>query len=164
MKNIVVIAHDMRSTHNIGSLFRTAEAMGVTKLYLTGYTAYPRLANDSRLPHIYEKLDKQIEKTALGATKNVNWKYREDIYSVISDLRLQGYEIAALEQSNKSFMLDSYTSPQKIAIVLGTEVTGLTSEIIDKVDKTLEIKMFGKKESLNVVQAAAMALFQLRFY
>lgn len=163
MRRIIVIAHDMRSTYNIGSLFRTADAMGVEMIYLTGYTAYPAQKNDERLPHITEKLDRQIEKTALGATKTVKWQHEEDVQNVIGRLSGKGYTIAALEQFKNSIRLNEYAPPEKIALLLGTELTGLPNGLIEKADVCIEISMFGKKESLNVVQAAAIALYHLRF-
>src|SRR5690606_15605006 len=99
MMEIVLIAHNLRSTHNVGSLLRTAEGLGVKTVYLTGYTPYPKRAHDSRLPHLAEKLDKQIHKTALGAETTQAWEYTEDVLAVINDLRSEGYTVCALEQS-----------------------------------------------------------------
>lgn len=164
MKSIVVIAHNMRSTHNVGSLLRTAEGMGVKKLYLTGYTPYPRHAQDSRLPHIANKLHKQIHKTALGAEETVVWEQSPDVLELIHDLQKKGYTVVALEQANTSVELASYNAPQNIALIVGREVEGIEPEVLAACDITLEIPMFGQKESYNVVQAAAMALYQIRFH
>lgn len=163
MRSIIVIAHDMRSTHNVGSLFRTAEGLGIEKIYLTGYTPHPRKNDDDRLPHIVEKLEKQLDKTALGATNMVDWEYKEDVRQVIDKLKSDSFEIIALEQAPNSVNLPDYDGPDRIALLLGTEVTGLPPEILQLATVTCEIPMFGKKESFNVVQAAAMALYKLRF-
>jgi 23S rRNA (guanosine2251-2'-O)-methyltransferase len=166
MKNhrkIVVIAHNLRSTHNIGSLLRTAEGLGVTRVYLTGYTPYPKTKADTRLPYLAEKIHKQISKTALSAEESVDWQYQENIFPLIEMLKSDGYKVVALEQTPASIKLPDYSPPDKIAIVLGREVEGLEKEVLGVCDLSLEIPMFGKKESFNVVQAAAMALYHCRF-
>lgn len=161
---IAVIAHDIRSTHNIGSLLRTCEGLGIEHLYFTGYTPYPRLTqNDPRLPHIADKLTRQIHKTALDAETLVPWSVESDVLSCIRSLKAQGYTIVALEQSDDSVPLPEYNAPAKIALLLGREVEGISPELLEHCDVTLEIPMFGRKESFNVVQAAAMALYQFRF-
>jgi tRNA G18 (ribose-2'-O)-methylase SpoU len=161
---IVVIAHDIRSTHNVGSLLRTCEGLGVQGIYFTGYTPYPRLPHeDPRLPHIADKLDKQIHKTALDAERLVPWFVTEDVTACIADLKNQGYVVAALEQSDTSVPLPDFKAPSKIVLLLGREVEGIEANLLAHCDVTLEIPMFGKKESFNVVQAAAMALYQFRF-
>jgi tRNA G18 (ribose-2'-O)-methylase SpoU len=163
MRNIVVIAHNVRSTHNVGSLLRTAEGLGVTKVYLTGYTPYPIMSDDKRLPHLAQKIDRQISKTALGAEHSLIWEYRTDIKPLISELKAQKFVIAALEQTGGAVPLHTYEPPAQVAIILGREVEGIEPEVIALSDIRLEIPMFGQKESFNVVQAAAMALYQLRF-
>lgn len=163
MRTIYVIAHDMRSTFNVGSLLRTAEGLGVKKVYLTGYTPHPSQPNDTRLPHIAQKLDTQINKTALGAELQVDWEYQEDVASVLAHLREQGVELIALEQTKTAIPLPDYEPSDTIAVLLGTEVTGLPDDLLAKVPTHVEIPMFGKKESFNVVQAAAMVLYSLRF-
>ena len=163
-RNIVVIAHDIRSTHNVGSLLRTCEGLGVAHVYFTGYTPYPNLpASDPRLPHIAAKLTHQIQKTALGAEALTPWSHQDDVNDCIAQLRTKGYTIVALEQSTGSLHLPDYHSPQKVALLLGREVEGITPEILAQCDVNLEIPMLGHKESFNVVQAAAMALYHLRF-
>lgn len=163
MPEIYVIAHDMRSTFNVGSLFRTAEGLGVAKLFLTGYTPYPALESDKRLPHISQKLDKQITKTALGAEQTLVWEYREDIHEVLAELAEQNIQVVALEQTDSSVPLPEFKPDRDVALLLGTEVTGLPDDILSLVQNHIEIPMFGSKESFNVIQAAAMALYHLRF-
>jgi 23S rRNA (guanosine2251-2'-O)-methyltransferase len=163
MREIILIAHNLRSCHNVGSLLRTAEGMGVTKVILSGYTPHPSHVNDRRLPHEAQKITNQIHKTALGAETMVSWEYHHDLFPVLKNLQKQGYAVAALEQTDDSKALPNYHPPHKIAIVLGREVEGVEPEVLDACDLALEIPMFGKKESYNVVQAAAMALYHCKF-
>jgi len=163
MREIVLLVHDIRSCHNVGSLLRTAEGLGVSKVYFSGYTPYPSQENDSRLPHIHQKLTKQIHKTALGAEAAQAWEHVDAVDELIAHLRTDGFTVVALEQSDGSVSLPEYHAPNKVALLLGREVEGVADELLKLVDQTLEIPMYGKKESYNVVQAAAMALYQLRF-
>jgi 23S rRNA (guanosine2251-2'-O)-methyltransferase len=163
MTEITIIAHDIRSTHNVGALLRTADGIGVQKVYFTGYTPYPKLQNDARLPHIAEKLTRQIHKTALGAEKSVAWEFTEDIKKLIAELKENNYQIVALEQHQKSISLVDYRPVQKIAILLGREVDGIDSDLLALCDCIVQIPMYGAKESFNVVQAAAMVLYHCRF-
>ena len=156
---IIVIAHNIRSTHNVGSIFRTAEGFGVEKIILSGYTPYPRLPKDSRLPHISEKLTTQIHKTALGAEDMVPFEYSEDI--PLHSLKESGYRIVALEQHNRSVRLSDYQTPQKIVLLIGEEVHGITEDLIAQCDDIIEIPMVGKKESFNVSVATGIALYEL---
>lgn len=164
MKEIVLLVHDIRSCHNVGSLLRTAEGLGVTKVYFSGYTPYPTEDNDTRLPHIHQKLTKQIHKTALGAEVSQPWEHHNSIIDLIKELKSQSFQIIALEQTASSISLPDYHTDQNVALVLGREVEGIEADILSLVDTALEIPMFGSKESFNVVQAAAMALYQLRFH
>jgi tRNA G18 (ribose-2'-O)-methylase SpoU len=163
MRDIILIAHDIRSAHNVGSLLRTAEGLGITKVYFTGYTPYPRKPNDTRLPHISQKLTNQIHKTALGAEITQEWEQSDSIDTVLKAVRSDGYTIVGLEQTDDSISLAEYNPPKKVALLLGSEVEGITSELLNILDETVEIPMFGSKESFNVVQAAAMCLYHLRF-
>lgn len=163
MPEIVLIAHNLRSTHNIGSLLRTADGLGVGKVYLSGYSPYPFLKSDDRLPHLATKIDHQIAKTALGAEKSVDWEHVSDIFKLIDSLKQAGYQIGALEQATNSIPLPSFEAPDKFALIVGREVEGVEPEILEVCDCILEIPMFGSKESFNVVQAAAMALYQAVF-
>lgn len=163
MKEIVVIAHNIRSTYNVGSIIRTSEGFGVKSIYLTGYTPYPLQPKDKRLPHLIIKLDKQISKASLGAEKMLPIKYFEDIFEVIFDLRNNGYKIYALEQSPHSIKLNEFKPPEKIAIILGREVEGVEKDILTVVDDIIEIPMLGAKESFNVSVASAIALYHIRY-
>jgi 23S rRNA (guanosine2251-2'-O)-methyltransferase len=162
-RKIVLIVHNIRSCHNVGSLLRTAEGLGVDQVYLMGYTPYPISPNDTRLPHLRQKIQKQIEKTALGAEKMIAWQYTPDVFLTIKDLQKVGYKLIALEQAPTSIALPTWLPVEKIALIIGTETTGVEPEILAICDDIIEIPMLGKKESFNVVQAAAMALYHCRF-
>ena len=162
-RSLVIIAHNLRSCHNVGSLLRTAEGLGVETVFLTGHTPFPAVQDDKRMPHIVRKQDSQISKTALGAELSQAWQQSDQINPVIKDLKTKGFVIAALEQTDSSVLLPKYDVPAKFAIILGREVEGIEPEVLKLSDVCLEIPMFGSKESFNVVQAAAMALFKARF-
>jgi tRNA G18 (ribose-2'-O)-methylase SpoU len=164
MRSVILIAHNVRSTHNVGSLLRTADGLGVTQVFLTGYTPHPTYENDPRLPHLAQKLTKQINKTALGAEETVDWEYVESIEKVIADLKSDGYAVVALEQAKDSIKLPDFKPPDKVAIIVGREVEGLEPEVLKLANQIVEIPMLGQKESFNVAVAAAMALYQSRFY
>lgn len=159
VKDIIVIAHNIRSTHNIGSIFRTAEGFGVTKMILSGYSPYPTLEQDTRLPHISAKLTAQIHKTALGAETMVPFEYNE--IPNLAGLRAEGYRIVGLEQDARATLLASYNAPDKLALLIGEEVSGITNDLRDQCDDLIEIPMSGKKESFNVSVATGIALYSL---
>lgn len=163
-RSIILIAHNLRSCHNVGSLLRTSEGLGATKVILTGYTPYPAKPHgDTRMPHIAAKIDRQIHKTALDAEKNMTWEQNDDVFATLDDLRSQGYTIAAVEQVPGSEALPQFAPPDKIALLVGREVEGVEPEIVAACDLALEIPMFGRKESFNVAVAAAIALYHVRF-
>lgn len=163
MRSIVLVAHNLRSCHNVGSLLRTAEGLGIERVYLTGYTPYPLHKNDTRMPHLANKIAKQINKTALGAETMINWQHDELIDNILAHLRSEGFTIAAIEQADNAVPLPGYQPPQKIALLVGREVEGIEPEVLVACDIILEIPMFGQKESFNVVQAAAMGMYHCRF-
>jgi len=162
MADIILIAHNLRSAHNVGSLLRTADGIGVSKVLLSGYTPYPLANNDTRLPHLARKINSQIVKTSLGAETMISWQHVLDLPSVIAQLKADGFRIVGLEQATQSTPINAFKTPEKIALIVGREVEGLEPETIALCDELVEIPMFGRKESFNVVQAAAMALYQLR--
>lgn len=163
MRRVVLIAHNLRSSHNVGSLLRTADGLGAERVFLTGYTPYPEAAHDDRLPHLRRKTATQIHKTALGAEDSVAWEHAVALLPVLQKLHAEGYTVAAVEQATGALPLPDYRPPQKLALVVGREVEGLEAEILATCDLALEIPMYGRKESYNVVQAAAMALYHCRF-
>lgn len=159
MPEIIVIAHNIRSTHNVGAIFRSCEGFGVDKIILSGYTPYPTLEKDTRLPHISSKLSAQIHKTALGAESMVPFEYQEQ--PQFASLRKKGYRIVGLEQHSTSVMLNDYVAPPKIALLLGEEVHGITEALLSECNDLIEIPMVGKKESFNVSVATGIALYGL---
>lgn len=155
---IFLVLHNIRSLHNVGSIFRTAEGLGVKKIYLTGYTPGPF--------DIFGKLRKDFAKTALGAEKSADWTLAKNIHTLIKQLKKDGIQIIGLEQSKnainlKKFSLGSRASKWGIALIFGNEVRGVPKSVLQKCDAVVEIPMRGKKESLNVSVAAGIAIWEL---
>ena len=144
---LVVVLEDIRSMHNIGSVFRTADAFCLEKLILCGITATP--------PH------SEIHKSALGAEFSVEWEYNQNICQALESLRIEGYTICALEQTEDSQSLHKLKidNSKKYALVFGNEVSGVTQEAIDLCHYSIEIPQFGTKHSLNVSVAAGIAIW-----
>ena len=156
-----VIAHNIRSTYNVGAILRSCDGFGVEVFYATGYTPYPTIKNDARLPHERERLTRYIAKTALGAELSVPIEHMATCTELIKSLKSQGFTIVALEQSPTSVPLSAYTPSDKIALLLGEEVHGIAPELQAQSDVILEIPMAGRKESFNVSVAAGIALSAL---
>jgi len=152
-KETYLILHNIRSTHNVGSIFRTADASGISKIYLTGYTPTP-------LDRFGRKRS-DIAKIALGAEENITWEYKKNIGDLIKNLKKQRVYVIAVEQSKKSVDYKKVKTQQKTAIIFGNEVKGLSKTILDKCDVIAEIPMKGKKESLNVSVSVGIALFKI---
>jgi tRNA G18 (ribose-2'-O)-methylase SpoU len=161
MKEIIVILDDIRSTHNVGSILRSCDGFGISTVYACGYTPFPKVPNDSRLPHEQAKLHNAIAKTALGAEETVSVISGQSVAEVVATKRQLGYCIAALEQSESSIRLPDYTAPDKLALIVGNEVSGISTTNLGLCDVILEIPMIGTKESFNVSVATAIALYQL---
>jgi 23S rRNA (guanosine2251-2'-O)-methyltransferase len=159
MAEIIVIVHNIRSTHNVGAIFRTCEGFGVAKIILSGYSPYPKMSHDTRLPHISDKLTAQIHKTALGAETMVPFEYQAELD--LTKIREQGLKIVGLEQDKRSILLNNYKITGNIALLLGEEVEGITADLRDQCDDLIEIPMHGQKESFNVSVAAGIALYAL---
>jgi len=150
-KEICLALHNIRSTHNVGAIFRTAEAVGVACIYLCGYTPAP-IDRFGR-----ERGD--IAKSALGAEKMVKWESVADIGELIKDLKKKKFQICAIEQSEKSIDYKKVKYGNKTLIILGNEVKGIEEDILNKCHKIVEIPMKGRKESLNVSVTAGIILF-----
>jgi 23S rRNA (guanosine2251-2'-O)-methyltransferase len=161
MQKIVLILQNVRSTHNVGSLLRSADGFGINQVILSGYTPYPKKVGDERLPHISEKITRQISKTALGAETTVPWSNTEDITNAIKELKTKGYLIAALEQSSTAKDLTSFNTDRNIALIVGNEVDGIDESTLNQADIHLVIPMQGKKESFNVAVAGSIGLYHL---
>jgi len=158
---IVLIAHNIRSAHNVGSILRTAEGFGVKKIYLTGYT--PQWF--SGLPHIKEKVLSRIHKTALGAEEMLDIEHHDNIEKLLLELK-KTHRLVGLEQDKKSISLQNYrdhlaTPYPPVALLLGEEVHGITPELRNLCDDLVEIPMYGRKESFNISVATGIALYEL---
>jgi len=147
---------------NVGSLLRSTEGLGIDHIYLTGYTPYPSFPGDKRLPHIANKVNAKIAKTALGAEIHANWSYKQDIFELVEELKSNGYKILALEQTDSSTPLHKAEISPKMALICGREVDGIETEVLSIADEAVEIPMAGHKESFNVATAAAMALYIIK--
>lgn len=145
---IIIVLDNIRSLNNIGSVFRTSDAFLIEAVYLCGITAQP--------PH------RDIQKTALGATESVYWKYFATTLDAIQELKASDYEIASIEQAKNSTMLNEYNpTSERIAIVFGNEVKGVEQEVIDKSDVVIEIPQHGTKHSLNISVSCGVVVWDL---
>ena len=145
---IVVVLDNVRSALNVGSCFRTSDAFRIEKIYLCGITAVPP--------------NKEIRKSALGATDSVDWEYQESTKDVVLDLKKKGYLTIAIEQVNKSIMLNDFSETNTpIAVVFGNEVNGVQQSVIDVCDNCIEIPQIGTKHSLNISVSVGVVLWDL---
>ncbi len=154
---LIVVVHNVRSAHNVGSIFRTADAAGVEKIFLCGITPAPL--------DRFKEVRADFAKVALGAEKYIAWESARTTGAVIKRLKKEGYEVFALEQSKRAapYYAARLASGARVAIVVGNEVKGLPPSILRSADRILEIPMMGKKESLNVAVAFGIVVFGLRF-
>lgn len=146
---LVVVLDNIRSCHNIGSVFRTSDALLIEKIYLCGITSTPP--------------DKEIRKTALGAENSVTWEYNSSTLEVVTSLKSSGYKVIAIEQVENSTSLSDYFpgKSEKLALVFGNEVKGVQQEVVDQCDFALEIPQFGTKHSFNISVSAGIVLWDL---
>ncbi|VXB13978.1 RNA methyltransferase [Flavobacterium sp. 9AF] len=146
---LILVLDDIRSLHNIGSVFRTADAFLVEKIYLCGITAVPP--------------NKEIHKTALGATETVTWEYAKDVLEVIAKLKEEKVAIYSIEQTENSIMLNDFTieTTTKYALIFGNEVKGVAQEAINLSDGVIEIPQLGTKHSLNISVSAGIVVWDL---
>lgn len=152
-KQLFVVAHNIRSLHNVGSIFRASDGFGVSKLYLTGYTGAPEGEGNLN----------KIHKVALGAEEFVEWEHTRSLVRLITKLKKQGVRIVALE-NNKDYKITSlveYKPKFPMALILGEEVKGHSKKILDLCDDIVDFPMVGRKESLNVSVACGIALYAL---
>lgn len=144
---IIVVLDNIRSGHNVGAAFRTADAFNIEQIILTGISPLP--------PH------KEIFKTAIGATESVSWKYCADIKSSLIQKKTQGYKIIGVEQTDQSYSLSHQRVPtDKIVFIFGNEVTGLSDDLLDYLDMAIEVPQFGTKHSLNVSVCIGVVLWE----
>lgn len=147
LPQFVLVIPNIRSGHNVGAMFRTADGAGVDKIYLTGYSPCP--------PH------SQVDKVSLGAEKFVPWKYAKQTGPLLKKLKSFGYTIVGLEQTKKSVSIYDYKPRFPLALVVGNEKTGITSNLLKYCDTVVHLPMRGKKNSLNVSVAAGIALYEM---
>ena len=161
-----VVLHNIRSVYNVGAILRTCEGFGVDEVVLSGYT--PRYDDKELLPHLRDKLNKQIAKTALGAEKLLNIYASGDIFANLTEWKKQDYKIVGLENNiqdtrfrrpNEPGLKDE--SDEKGVLILGEEVNGIDQKLYELIDVFVEIPMRGKKESFNVSVAAGIAIYTL---
>jgi len=146
---VYVILNSIRSSYNVGSIFRTSDGAMIKKLYLCGYTPHPP--------------KKEILKTALGSTESVEWEFVEDAKEVVNKLKSEGVKVCALEQTSKSRLHYSIEGNEfPLAVIVGNEVSGVSQELIDLCDFSIEIPQYGIKQSLNVAVAYGISIFELR--
>lgn len=145
---LVVVLDNIRSMHNVGATFRTADAFLVQKIILCGITPQP--------PH------REIHKAALGATESVDWSYESDINTTINDLKSQGFEVIGIEQTTNSTMITDFKidNTKKYAVILGNEVEGISDEALQNIDSFIEIPQLGTKHSLNVSVCGGIVMWE----
>ncbi|AZA55766.1 TrmH family RNA methyltransferase [Chryseobacterium shandongense] len=145
---LIVVLDNIRSMHNVGATFRTADAFLIQKIILCGITPQP--------PH------REIHKAALGATESVDWDYESDINTVITDLKSQGFEVVGIEQTTNSEMITDFSidKSKKYAVILGNEVEGISDEALPHIDSFIEIPQLGTKHSLNVSVCGGIVMWE----
>ncbi|OGI60330.1 hypothetical protein A2641_01260 [Candidatus Nomurabacteria bacterium RIFCSPHIGHO2_01_FULL_37_25] len=149
----ILILHNIRSVENVGAMFRTADAVDIDKIYLTGYTPAPL--------DRFGRKRKDLAKSALGAEEFVLWEEKKDIFPLLAKLKLEKYLIIGVEQDEKSIDYKKVKLKDKNVFIVGAEVTGIPKNVLKKCDVIAEIPMRGKKESLNVSVALGVALFRM---
>jgi len=152
-KDIRILFHNIRSAHNVGSMFRTADALGVSRIYLSGYSPLPL--------DRFGRPVKEIAKTALGAEHSVLWEKISSPPRLIKKLKREGFEIVAIEQGERAVDYKKFLAKGKVLILVGNEVRGVSKSLRDQCDVLLDIPMRGKKESLNVSVAFGVVLFRV---
>ncbi len=152
-REIAVLLHNIRSTHNVGSIFRTSDALGITKIYLSGFSPTP--------VDKFGKPRKDITKVALGGEKNISWEYSKNPEKIIKKLKKSNYQIIGLEQTKNSQDYKKVKIESPALFIVGNEVEGIERKILSLCDVVVEIPMKGKKESLNVSVAFGVALFRM---
>ena len=149
----ILILENVRSTHNVGAMFRTADAVGISKIYLIGYTPTP--------VDRFGRPRTDLAKSALGAEKSITWESVDSVSEVLTQLKDEGFTVVALEQHETSVDYKTVTPTGKTALVVGNEIDGISKEALSLADVIIEIPMAGEKESLNVSVATGVVLFRL---
>jgi tRNA G18 (ribose-2'-O)-methylase SpoU len=155
-KELFLVLHNIRSAYNVGSIFRSADGAGVSKIYLSGYSHCP--SDIEKEPKT--KADKMIEKTALGAEQSVAWEKCADLETLLQKLRKDDCALVALEETRDATDIGKFKAVFPMALILGNEVEGISKNILQKCDAVVSIPMRGKKNSLNVSVAAGIAIYE----
>ena len=153
---ISFILHNIRSLENVGLFFRLADALLIEKIYLTGYTGYPRMENDPREERVIAHAEKEIEKTAIQLPPFVPWEHAENVLSVLSNLRNLSYQVVGVEQADESIDYHQAKFAAPIALLFGHERTGIEDELLEKCDFVIHIPMLGMGNSHNVAMSASI--------
>lgn len=161
-RSVVVVAHNIRSTHNVGSLLRTGSVFAVDHVHVTGFTPYPAYEQDPRDPKLRDLQTRRLAKAAAGAESTMPFTRHDDVVALLDRLRADGYVVAGLEIDPVAVTIGEYAPGEKVALLLGDEVRGIEPEMRRRCDVLLQIPMFGLKDSLNVSVAAGIALYSLR--
>lgn len=149
-----LILNNLRSVYNVGSIFRTADAVGVEFIYLVGTTPTPT--------DRFGRKRKDLTKVALGAEDTITWKYFESFIDAVNSIKVEGFEIVGIEQNRNSVLIEKFVIKKNVALVLGEETLGISERDLNECDRIVEIPMFGVKESLNVAVAAGVALYFIK--
>ncbi len=160
---VYVVLNSIRSNYNVGSIFRTSDGAMIEKLFLCGYTPHPQMSKTETKEKKSSAGNKEILKTALGSTESVTWEYIKDPVEVIKDLKKKGVTICALELTSKSKLYYEVTKNDfPLCLIVGNEITGVSQDLIDLCDFSIEIPQYGIKQSLNVAVAYGISIFELR--
>lgn len=144
---LVLVLDNIRSALNVGAMFRTSDAFAIEKIHLCGITPQP--------PH------KEINKTAIGADRSVEWSYEKDVTEIVKRLKTSGYTILGIEQTNQSIKLSDLEVSGKLVVIMGNEVEGISTEVLPLLDQAVELAQYGTKHSLNVSVCAGVVLWKL---
>ncbi len=153
MTNSILIIHDIRSVHNVGSLFRTADSVGISRIIISGYSPTPL--------DRFGRVRSDMAKSALGAELSVPWEYSENIFETIHELKKNNYTVIGLEQHPQSVDYKKIKKTENMVFIIGTETTGMNQDLIQLCDTIAEIPMHGNKESLNVSVATGILLYRI---
>ncbi|MGD8427670.1 MAG: TrmH family RNA methyltransferase [Balneolaceae bacterium] len=147
LSELKILLHNVRSMHNVGAAFRSADAFGIREILISGFTPHPPRP--------------EITKTAIGAEKYVAWEKIDDLHSIVESLKKSGYRLVGMEQTTNSTLLPDYiiSSTQKICLVFGNEVTGIAEDLLPLIDDFVEVPQYGHKHSLNVSVTVGISLY-----
>jgi len=161
-RSIVLVAHNLRSIHNVGSLLRTGEVFAIDKVYVTGFTPHPSHPGDQRDAQLQEKQTRRMSRASAGAEQTMPLEHYGDVHDLLRALRADGYTLTGLEIDSAAIEIGEYPADQRVALVLGDEVHGIEPTLRQACDVLLQIPMYGRKNSLNISVAVGIALYGLQ--